>query len=188
MQIQLACQHIIDDLTANLSPKLTYHTVQHTHDVVEQAVRIAQAEGITDEEQLAILKTAAYYHDSGFMKTYVEHEEEGCQLVMQRLPGFGYSPDQIAQICQLIRATRLPQKPTTRLETILCDADLDYLGRSDYSDISITLFREWCAYGRLPDVNQWPHIQRSFLSNHRYFTATNQQLREPHKQQILASL
>ena len=188
MQTQLACQYITDELTKNLSSKLTYHSIQHTYDVVQQTNRIARAEGITDQELLDVLQTAAYYHDAGFLRAYAEHEEESCQLAMEILPAFGYSPAQIALVCQLIRATRLPQTPATLLEAILCDADLDYLGRADYAAISETLLSEWCAYDRLPDPSQWPTIQRSFLSNHRYFTATNQQLRESHKQLALASI
>jgi uncharacterized protein len=188
MQTQLACQYIANELTGNLSPELTYHSIQHTHDVAQQASRIARAEGITDQELLDLLQTAAYYHDAGFLRAYAEHEEESCKLAMELLPAFGYSVAQITLVCQLIRATRLPQTPTTLLEAILCDADLDYLGRDDYAAISQTLLSEWCAYDRLPDLSQWHTIQRSFLSNHRYFTATNQQLREPHKQAALATM
>ena len=132
MQTQLACQYIMDQLTRHLSAKLTYHSVQHTHDVAQQAVRIARAEGITDQESLDLLQTAAYYHDAGFLNAYNEHEEESCRIAVEVLPAFGYAPAQIGQICQLIRATRIPQAPTTLLEAILCDADLDYLGRDDY--------------------------------------------------------
>ena len=111
MQTQLACQYIVDELSAHLSKKLTYHTVQHTHDVAQQADRIARTEGITDQELLDLLQTAAYYHDAGFMRAYNEHEEESCQIAMAVLPTFGYTPEQVAQVCQIIRATRLPQSP-----------------------------------------------------------------------------
>ncbi|MVM41531.1 HD domain-containing protein [Spirosoma sp. HMF3257] len=188
MQIQAACAYIIGELTSRLVPQLTYHSVQHTHDVAEQADRIARAEGINDDESLNLLKTAAYYHDAGFLVTYDEHEVESCQLAMRSLPAFGYTPEQIDQICQMIRATRTPQTPTTLLGAILCDADLDYLGRDDYYQISQTLLTEWIAYNRLADPARWPHIQRSFLTNHQYFTSTNQQLREPYKQQIIAAI
>ena len=188
MQTQLACQFILNTLTDHLSPKLTYHCSQHTYDVVKQADRIARAEGIVDEELLALLRTAACYHDAGFLYVYADHEEESCRIATQQLPTFGYSADQIVQVCQLIRATRLPQLPTTLPETILCDADLDYLGRDDYPAISQLLVTEWLAFGILADPAQWLSIQRTFLTNHSYFTHTNQQLREPRKQQTLAAL
>jgi uncharacterized protein len=187
MQTQLACQFILDAMTTHLPPQLTYHTVQHTRDVMQQADRIARSEGI-DGDLLALIRTAACYHDAGFLNVYAEHEEESCRIAMQELPLFGYSPSQITLVCQLIRATRLPQAPSTLPEAILCDADLDYLGRDDYASISQLLLTEWLSFGCLADPTQWLSIQRTFLSNHTYFTPTNQQLREPGKQKTLACI
>ncbi len=188
MQTQLACQYILNRMTTELSPRLTYHNVQHTYDVVKQADRIARAEGILDDELLALIRTAACYHDAGFLHVYAGHEEESCRIAMLHLPAFGYTPAQIAQVCQLIRATRLPQAPATLPEAVLCDADLDYLGRDDYAPISRSLLTEWLSFGHLTDATQWPAIQRSFLTSHAYFTPKNQQLREHRKQQTLAVL
>ncbi|GAB3559763.1 HD domain-containing protein [Spirosoma fluminis] len=188
MQTQLACQFMLDTLTAHLSPLLTYHSVHHTQDVMKQADRIARAEGITDPDLLHLLQTAACYHDAGFLNVYAEHEAESCRLATLHLPTFDYAPAQVAQVCQLIRSTRLPQAPSTFPESILCDADLDYLGRDDYAPISHSLLSEWLAYDCLADPADWVSIQRSFLGSHRYFTATNKRLREAGKQRTLATL
>ena len=188
MDLITACQYILDELTRKLSPDLTYHCVQHTLDVVEQSARLAAAEGITDEETVAILQTAAYYHDAGFIRTYDDHEEEGCRMAQAILPDFGYTTGQIEAVCALIRATRIPQSPQNLPEQIICDADLDYLGRTDYPAISQTLYTEWITYNKLPDPARWLPIQVAFLGNHRYFTQTNQLLREPLKQQALEQI
>ncbi|OIN59190.1 HD domain-containing protein [Arsenicibacter rosenii] len=188
MELIPACQYILDELTRNLSPQLTYHCVQHTLDVVAQSARLAAAEGITDPTESAILQTAAYYHDAGFIRTYDEHEEEGCRMAQAILPGFGYSQAQIEAVCKLIRVTKIPQSPESLAEQIICDADLDYLGRDDYPVISQTLYTEWIAYKKLPDPARWLPVQVSFLGNHRYFTQTNQLLREPVKQQALEKI
>ncbi len=185
MQIEAACNHILERLARELAPALTYHNVAHTLDVIAQAERIARTEGVTNAESLALLRTAASYHDAGFVHTYDEHEEESCRIAGAVLPRFDYTPDQIETVCRLIRATRVPQAPLDLLSEILCDADLDYLGRVDYLLISQTLFDEWIAYGRLPDPARWPLIQKAFLSKHHYFTGTNQQLRQPVKQAAL---
>ena len=37
---------------------------------------------------------------------------------------------------ELREATKIPQTPLTKLEEIICDADLDYLGREDFFEIS----------------------------------------------------
>ena len=58
------------------------------------------------------------------------------------LPEFGYSETEIDTICGMILATKFPQQPHNRLEEIMCDADLDYLGRPDFFSIGNTLFEE----------------------------------------------
>ncbi|MBO0932568.1 HD domain-containing protein [Fibrella aquatilis] len=188
MQLQHACDYMLNRLARELDSRLTYHNLAHTTDVMAQTARIAQAEGITNPTQLALLQTAACYHDSGFLNVYDQHEAEGCRIATDTLPRFGYSPAQINTICRLISATKIPQSPTDKLGEILCDADLDYLGRSDYSTISGHLLTEWLAFDRIPDPAQWGAIQRNFLSQHRYFTATNRRLRSHSKQQVLVSV
>jgi uncharacterized protein len=188
MQTEAACAYILDRLARELAPALTYHNLNHTLDVTAQADRIARAEGVTDAESLALLQTAATYHDAGFMHVYDEHEEESCRIATAELPRFGYAPAQIETICRLIRATRVPQTPLDALSQILCDADLDYLGRADYLPVSQTLFAEWTAYGKLPDPTRWPAIQQGFLGKHRYFTRTSQTLRQPVKQAALDAM
>ena len=56
-----------------LNPNLTYHSLEHTLDVIEQSGRIASEEGITNERDLFLLQVAALYHDSGFLETYSHH-------------------------------------------------------------------------------------------------------------------
>ena len=140
MQIEKAEQYVLGQLETRLDRTLFYHGIHHTIDVVNAAAEIAALEGITDEESLALLRTAAFYHDSGFMNIYQGHEEAGCVLAREVLPGFGYTEAQIATICGMIMATKIPQSPKNTLERIICDADLDYLGRDDFEGIAATLF------------------------------------------------
>ena len=179
---------LLEQLRRSLSPSLYYHGLHHTLDVVQAALDIARQEGITDEESLALLKTAALYHDSGFMITYQGHEEAGCKLAGETLPGFGYTDQQIEMICSLIRATKVPQQPQTHLERILCDADLDYLGRDDFDPIAHTLYKELKARDTVADEATWNQMQVRFLENHTYWTPTNVARREPGKQVNLARL
>ncbi|MBC8153555.1 MAG: HD domain-containing protein [Bacteroidetes bacterium] len=188
MNSQRAETYIIDQLRQGLPPTLTYHSIEHTLDVVRAATQLADAEGITDPDARALLHTAALYHDAGFLSTYADHERAGCTLVRQTLPDFGYTPDQIGQICELIMATRVPQRPQTHLAQILCDADLDYLGRPDVELIARTLFTELVTHRGLTDEPTWNRIQVSFLETHHYWTATAQNRREPAKQTYLDQL
>src|SRR5262245_4109526 len=97
---QSISRHIIHKLQ-KLSPRLTYHNLHHTLDVVEQAGRIACEEKICDGKDLFLLRTAALYHDTGFLITYSGHEEAGCEMAINELPKFGLDNLQIEKICEL---------------------------------------------------------------------------------------
>lgn len=71
----------------------------------------------------------------------------------------------------MIIATRIPQMPCNLLEQILCDADLDYIGRDDYWKISNYLFKEINESAQLLEID-WLKIQIEFLDQHHFFTAT----------------
>lgn len=187
MDCQRAETYVLHQLR-HLAPTLYYHGLHHTLDVVAQAELLADAEGVTDAEQRALLRTAALFHDTGFLTTYQGHEEAGCALARQVLPGMDYSAEQISCICQLIMATRMPQAPgASLLAQILCDADLDYLGRPDFLPISHTLLLELQARGQMQDLHAWQELQVQFLSEHRYWTRTALHRREAGKQAHLAA-
>jgi predicted metal-dependent HD superfamily phosphohydrolase len=188
MQLEKAEQFIIDFLKNNLSASLHYHDLSHTLGVRESAMLLAKAEGISSPEELVILQTAALYHDCGFANVYDDHEEEGCRLTREILPQFGYNDQQIDIICHLIMKTKLPQEPETHLEQILCDADLDHLGRADFDYISKKLHEEWIAIGRHLTEKEWNEIQVKFLSNHEYWTASARKRSDDLKQKHLQSL
>lgn len=172
MNAQAAEDYMLNELRRGLSPTLYYHGLAHTLDVTQAADELATAEGITDREALALLRTAALYHDAGFLHTYQGHEEAGVELARATLPGFGYRPAQIDEICALILATKYPQEPHSHLAQILCDADLDYLGRPDFVLISTSLFDELTARQLIADERAWFELQARFLAHHHFWTAT----------------
>jgi class 3 adenylate cyclase len=171
---------ILDKLEMDLPGYLFYHNVKHTVDVVTEVELIGWAEGCSDEEIL-LLKTAALFHDAGHIVAYDNHEFYGTQIAKEMLPGFNYTPDQIERICSIILSTKLPPKPTNLLENIICDSDLDYLGRSDFIPVSNTLYEELKAQNKMGSLNDWNKIQVKFISGHQYFTKTARSLREVNK-------
>ena len=171
---------ILDKLERELPEFLFYHNVKHTVDVVTEVELIGWAEGCSDEDIL-LLKTAALFHDAGHTVSYDDHEYQGTLLAQEMLPAYGYSNDQIERICGIIMSTKLPPRPSTILEQIICDADLDYLGRSDFIPVSNTLFEELKAQDKITNLNDWNKMQVKFISGHQYFTATARSLREVNK-------
>jgi hypothetical protein len=155
--------------------------VKHTVDVVTEVELIGWGEGCTDEEIL-LLKTAGLFHDAGHTIDYDNHELYGTRLAREMLPEYNYSPEHIEQICSLIMATKMPPRPANLLECIICDSDLDYLGRSDFIPVSNTLYEELKAQNKMGSLNDWNKIQVKFITGHQYFTNTARSLREVNKQ------
>ncbi|MBK8884630.1 MAG: HD domain-containing protein [Bacteroidales bacterium] len=172
---------ILDKLEKELPENLFYHNVKHTVDVVTEVELIGWGEGCSDEEIL-LLKTAGLFHDVGHTIGYDNHEFFGTQIAREMLPKYNYSPDQIERICSVIMSTKLPPKPKDLLESIICDSDLDYLGRSDFIPVSNTLYEELKAQDKMKSLNDWNKLQVKFISGHQYFTKTARSLREVNKQ------
>ena len=172
---------ILDKLERELPEYLFYHNYKHTIDVVNQAELIGYGEGV-DDEQILLLMTAALFHDAGHTIGYDNHEYFGTEIAREWLPRFKYSEKQIDEICDIIMATQLPPTPKTLLQKIICDSDLDYLGRSDFIPVSNTLYEELKAQNKMASLNAWNKIQVKFLSVHHFYTNTANSLREVNKQ------
>ena len=162
---------IMKQLEEQLSDKLHYHSIAHTRDVVKAVERLALSENVTDEG-LFLLKTAATYHDAGFVEQYEKNEPIGVRLASEILPKYGYTPEHIETIKNLIHVTAIPHQPMNQLEEIICDADLDYLGRDDFHEIADRLRQELKEHGKIDSDRKWDEIQVHFLTQHRYFTKT----------------
>ena len=185
MDLRGAKDYVLAKLERELPADRTYHSCAHTWDVYLTAIDIAQKEGITGED-LQLLKTAALFHDVGFTEKDLNHEEASCQIVRQHLPGYGYTAAHIDYICRMIMSTKIPQSPRDKLSRILCDADLDYLGRDDFFKIGAKLFEEFKAYQVLATEREWNELQLRFLRKHHFHTSTNKRDREPTKRVHLA--
>ena len=174
-------EKVLNFLQKKLPEHLYYHDYRHTIDVVNQAELIGYGEGVSDE-QILLLKTAALFHDTGHTISSPGHEELGCDIAREWLTDYNYSEEQINEICNIIMATKMPPDPKTLLQKIICDADLDYLGRTDFIPTSNALFKELEAQGIITDINEWNKLQIKFLSAHQFYTETSQRLREVNKQ------
>jgi len=174
-------EFMLDKMERELPKYLCYHNLKHTIDVGIQSEILGRGEGISDEEML-LLKTAALFHDSGQTIQTCDHEMLGTGIASEILPKFGYTPEQITAISEIIMATKLPPQPKSLLQKIICDADLDYLGRSDFIPVSNMLYKELHEQNLIDSINDWNKLQIKFLTNHQYFTKTANILREVNKQ------
>ena len=175
---------ILKELKENLPEHLSYHSVMHVKDVINAVEEIALAENVGGED-LMLLKTAALFHDSGFLQGAKDHEEKSCEIAQEYLLDYGYNQPQIDKIKGMIMATKIPQSPNNKLEEILADADLDYLGRDDFFKIGDKLFDELTMFGIVNSERDWNLLQEKFLESHHFFTKTAINNRNQKKQEHL---
>jgi uncharacterized protein len=180
--------YIVERLTNGLAPDLYYHGPHHTLEEVVPAVEQLAIMEEVEGDDLLLLRTAAYYHDCGFLEQYANNEPIAVEIARKVLPDYGYSRRQIRIIRGIILATQVPQRPRNHLEEIMCDADLDTLGRLDFFLLSHRLRLELAAYGNPTTLRQWHEDQLRFLESHTYFTKSACALRDPGKRRNIAEL
>ncbi len=182
MDFYRAKQYIINRLHNELNPKLVYHDLEHTLNVFHAAQELAKLENVNKHSTLLLL-TAALYHDSGMLIDYDNHEEESVKICEKELPKFDYSAEEIKTVARLIRKTKLLEEADCILENILCDSDLDYLGRDYFFIRSTKLHYEWKLMGKHNyKMVEWLKIQVEFLESHHFYTKSAQILGEETKQ------
>ncbi len=181
-------ESIFQLLGETLPEHLSYHGLHHTRDVLAALEIYLVEENITNERDQTLLRTGAVLHDCGFTIAYQNHEENGVKIARATLGDFGYTHDEIEIVANMILATKVPQQPKTHLEQILCDCDLDYLGRQDFSSISQSLYAEWKSYQMVSHPEEFEIKQIRFMESHSYFTEFARNKRAPQKLATLEML
>ena len=180
-------KQVLSNLATNLPKRLTYHGLDHTLDVLNVCNQYIKREKLSEEERY-LLRAGAIVHDMGFLKGSANHEEVGAGMAEIIMKDLGVSSKDIDKVKGLVMATKIPQNPQNHLQRILCDADLDYLGRQDYPEISEKLFDELKNMNVISTAQQWRDLQINFLKAHQYHTPFAIKNREPKKQIWLKKL
>ena len=176
-----------DILNKGLSNKLYYHSIHHTQDVLQASKKYLESENVSGEDA-KIVRIGILLHDIGFTVSNECHEEESIIIAKRLMTKYGFTQNHFLKVKGLILATRIPQTPKSLLEKIICDADLDYLGRNDFYKISDKLFEELKAFSIVSNKNEWNKIQIKFLESHHYHTSYGIKNRQPEKEKRLSEL
>src|ERR1035437_4493835 len=106
---EAARRYVLERLEKELPSNLNYHCLGHTRDEVIPAVDQLSAMEKVDENARLLLRTAALFHDLGYIERIEGHETASARIAGQVLPGFGYTSEQVDTVCSLIMATRMPR-------------------------------------------------------------------------------
>ncbi|MHA7131291.1 HD domain-containing protein [Algoriphagus namhaensis] len=180
-------RQVLTRLREELPSHLSYHGIEHTMDVLNVCDQYIRRYNLSQEDR-TMLKIGATVHDMGFLKSPKNHEETGANMAEEMMLELGMSQKQIDIMRGLVMATKIPQSPKTELEKIICDSDLDYLGRDDYPEISEKLFKELDFMGIIKTEEEWKNLQISFLKSHSFHTPFAIKNRQPKKEYWLNKL
>jgi predicted metal-dependent HD superfamily phosphohydrolase len=163
------------------SPSLTYHNAYHALDVWNAARQYALMENISFRDK-AVLEPAALLHDIIYFPGATDNEEKSAEYANNFLTNIYYPYAQEAS--ELILATKWPTNPKNKLEMILCDGDLNNLGRKDFFEKNENLRLE----GNITDCKAWYKHSIEFLEKHEYYTISAKTFLEKGKQENLQKL
>lgn len=156
-------------------PYLLYHNLAHTISVVHHTHEIAEYY-LYDTHHHFIVTAAAWFHDTGHLLTGMEgHEQKSVELMKVFLAPKNISDEIIQEISWCIMATRMPVKPFTLSEKIICDADTYHLGTEAFELQNNLVKLELEARTGNP-VSNWHAASLAFIQSHRYYTSYCQQL------------
>ncbi|MEM6829472.1 MAG: HD domain-containing protein [Bacteroidota bacterium] len=157
-------------LWRDLPEKMTYHTINHTIDVVESALEIGRKQNLI-EEDMEVLQLAAWFHDLGYSKGPENHELVGADMAREFLSTKNYDKESTKKVIGCIMATQMPQNPQNYLEQIMCDADLMHLADEDYFKKADLLHKE-LEHTKSCKISEkeWLQMNQDFLKKHCFFT------------------
>jgi predicted metal-dependent HD superfamily phosphohydrolase len=182
-------QYTIHFFKSKDTQKLLYHNLEHTQMVVANAEQIARHYQLAGKDYFIVM-TAAWFHDTGYLTgDPADHEQRSADIAARFLTDIAVEEDTVQAVRQCILATRMPQSPTSRLEKIVCDADLFHFGTADFLERNNLMRKEteW-RIGKKIGKNQWRKGTIRFLEAHQFQTDYGRNVLQQKKQQNLREL
>ena len=168
---------------------LKFHNVEHTKNVKRNALEIATHEQASEQDKV-ILWIAALFHDTGHLNGGIEGHELRSITMMQAFMELNEVADQtfIEQVAGCILATRIPHSPGTKLEEIMCDADLYHIGTDEFKETNKNVKKEFQKRGYDQLVEDWWKKTYQLLESQRFYTHYCKQLLSEGKERNLEYL
>ncbi|WP_336515294.1 Pycsar system effector family protein [Pollutibacter soli] len=187
--IELSEQTVSSLFNSMGTQTLLYHNLAHTREVVEAVRRMSEHYKVPDEDHQALM-IAAWWHDVGYLSGLPEnHETRSAERAVVFLEKHNASEALLTKVEKCIMATRMPQKPGSLIEEIICDADLFHLGRPEFMESTKMLRKEIERIsGKDLKGSEWRNSTIHFLREHHYFTDYALEKLEPVKTENLQLL
>jgi HD superfamily phosphodiesterase len=179
--------YVVGLLKSGLTTDHGYHDLKHTLSVRDATQELGSRYRLSDEE-MELLELAGLFHDTGFTKTYVGHEDVSKEIATDFLQNTNFPKDKIATVKRLIEVTKVGVEPELLLEKIIKDADFNTNGTT-YEEKSAALRKEWEVFNhqQMSD-EEWAVNGLEFWESHRFYTGEAQALYGESKRKTLKNL
>lgn len=168
--VSLAENYIYSFFKNNAPSTNVYHNLTHVRNVVNMVEEIGINSGISEEE-IEILKIAAWFHDIGHIDQWEGHEEKSAEYAEVFLNEHNFPKEKVEIVSNCIKATAIPHKPKNILEEIICDADISHIGSKDFFNQSDLLKIEIEQRGD-QKISEFDWIKKNidFVTQNGFFT------------------
>lgn len=164
-----------------LPQTMHFHNLLHTQYLVNAVTEIGFQCKISSRE-MAIIQTAAWFHDTGYCYAYIGHEDNSIGIAATFLKQEDADASFTDEVVGCIAATKMPQSPQNLLQQIMCDADMFHLADDDYPTYASRLRAEWeFTLTKKYSDEQWRQLNLNMLVQHKYFTDYGKTVLQGHK-------
>lgn len=164
-----AAEYVFNLFKDKLPGDYVYHNYNHTAETVQACKKLSKSYNLTSRDY-EVLMLAALFHDTGYITTYDNHEEESVKFMKEYLKG-NYPDDDIKEIESLILSTKYRTIPDGSLQEILHDADYINLGKKSFDHRADLLRIEWeRILQKTYTEEEWAKIQLQFLLDTQFKT------------------
>lgn len=178
----LVQEFVLNVLPGNLPESMSFHNLKRTQEVVRAAIEIA-GDCCCTPMQLEVVALATWFHDCGYIKAYVNHEDFSKAIAEDFLEEQNYPAENVSQVLASIEATRFPQNPTSPEADILADADLYHFTKPDYPSYGQRLRRGFALHlVKFYKDTEWNRINYVLLKKHTYFTSCGKEVLQKFKE------
>ncbi|MCB2221289.1 MAG: HD domain-containing protein [Bacteroidetes bacterium] len=168
--LEEAANYARNYLEENLPENLFFHSPDHTFYVVNAANEIGAKSDLSHED-LNLVLFCAWFHDLGYSKTYMNHEEQSIAIATSFLEKKGADQELIRHVAEIIMATKIPQDPRDEVAKVLCDADLKHLSEVNYYDFAEKIRQEQKSVeNRKISKLDFDLLSEAFFKQHHYHT------------------
>ena len=165
-----ALEYVSKLFNDNLSDQYVYHNYDHTLETTNVCREIANYYKLNNDE-IEVLMLACIFHDTGYIRSYNNHEEESILLAESFLKEHGYPANKLDQVKKLIKATTPDHTPQNLNEEIIHDADYVHIGKKLFFTKGKLLRKEWEKLLNKNSSNlEWEEEQYRFLKENDFYT------------------